>query len=292
MSLIPATDIIKSYIVVDNSFNTDKLIPFLNAAETEIISILGEAQYEELESYFDSNSSGITELDNLLPIVQRPLVLFAFSKGIDSLNVSIGNNGIAIVNSSNLAPASQSRVESLKISISELAYDALEDLLLFLESNYRDYPLWEASSAFAFQYDLLIPSARLFDTYFKIKRSRQKFLELRPSMFDIETLHIIPQISQEFISLLKEYVSYNDTDEFLTPVIKLLQKALAYMTMGETNKDTALFNRGKHYLMHVKTILDKNPENYPEYMSSSVYDETLTSYQTFENDEDNHLVMF
>lgn len=312
MPLVTTHAEIKKYLVTDASFDPDTLLPYLDPASEEIKEMLGAAQYQELLDYYESESTGIDELDALLPIVQRPLVYFAFLKGLDVFNVSIGNNGIAIISNSNLAPASKERVENLRINISNSAYDALETLLVFLEDNIDDYPLWEASDAYAYQYEYLISSARKFDEIYKINGSRLTFLEWRPVMADVEMLEINPQVSSEFMAELKSQIAAGTVTANNMKVLPHLQKALAYLTaaesqMPETGKSTTYSitmrqysdvqrkqfrGKGLHYLMMVKQMLDAAPTDYPTYAASSVYDDTLTSYERYENDEDFKIAVF
>lgn len=291
MALITTTEEIKQYLVTDATFDPLTLLPFVPPAKVEIVNLLGTLLYQELLDYYESQAGDQPSLDALLPYVQRPLVYFSFLKGLDIFNVSIGNNGIAIVSNSTLAPASKDRVESLRKTISDNAYDALEDLLLFLEDNIDDYAIWEASDAYAFQHEYLIHSARIFDNNFNINRSRLTFLNWRQHIADMELLHIIPTISVELLIELKSQIAASNVSENNQKVLPHLLKALAYLTAGAA-KDPAYHLRGMNYLMIVKKMLDAAPDDYPTYKTSSLYDETLTSYERYENDEESNLAIF
>ena len=291
MALIKTVDEIKSYITVDGSFNYQTVLPYIELAEDEVKRILGQEQYDELNDYYNGVNTGISELDDLLPYAQRPVVYFAFLKGIDKFNVNIGTNGIGVISNNNLAPASEKRVENLRTNISESAYDGLEYMLTFLEKNIDDYPLWEASDSYAYQYEYLISSARKFDELYKINRSRLTFLNWRPTMADVELLKIIPVVSQEFVDELKQEIKDDDVSVNNLKVLTHLQKALAYLTAA-SEQDMKYETRGTHYLMMVKTMLDAAPDDYPTYKASSVYDDTITTYQAYENDEDLNLAVF
>lgn len=312
MALIKTNAEIKRYLVTDASFDPESITPYLEPASEDVIKVLGDAQYEELEDYYESESTGIDELDALLPYVQRPLAYFAFLKALDVLNVNIGNNGIGIVSNSNLAPASKERVENLRRSIRDSAYSALETLLVFLEDNIDDYPLWEASDAYAYQYEYLISSAKKFDEMCKIGGSRLTFLEWRPTMADVEILEMVPQVSVEFMNELKEQIAAGTITENNLVVLPHLQKALAYLTaaasqepsLGEGTTYSVTMRqfsdiqrkqykqKGMHYLMMAKTMMDAAPDDYATYAASDVYDATLTSYQRYENDGNLNVAVF
>ncbi|MBC8490462.1 MAG: hypothetical protein H8D45_30985 [Bacteroidetes bacterium] len=288
MALIKTTDEIKQYLKIDANFNPESIFPFLPMAETEIIRILGQAQYDELDTYYNGPGSGVAELDALLIEVQRPLAWFAFLKGLDNLNVVITNNGLAIVSNPNLAPASKQRRDDLVQNISDNAWDNMEALLEFLEENIDDYSLWESSDAYAYQYRFLISSARLFNELYSMDRSRITFLKWRPIMSDVELLQMEPVVSKELMDELKTQIKADNVSANNLKILEKLQKALAYLTVGD-QVDLKYNVKGEHYLMMVKTIIDTTPDDYPTYKASSVYDETITSYEVYENTEDSKL---
>ncbi len=291
MALIKTEAEIKEYFTIDGSFDFNTLFPYIELAEDEVKRILGSQQYDELDDYYNGANTGLPELDNLLPYAQRPIVYFAFLKGLDKFNVSIGNNGIGVIHNTQLAPASEKRVENLRTSILDGGYDALEYLLEFLETNIEDYPLWESSDAYAYQFEYLISSARKFDELYKIKRSRLTYLDWRPTMADVELLQINPTVSKELMDELKAQIKTNSVSVNNLKILPHLQKALAYLTAAKQNTPT-MQRDGEHYLMLVKTILDTSPDDYIAYKESSVYVEGLSNYQQYENDEESKLGIF
>ncbi len=291
--LLKETDEIKKYISVDGSFQYETVFPYIEIAENEVKKILGKAQYDELNDYYNGPGTGIDELDALLPYCQRSIAYFAFLKGLDKFNVSIGNNGIGVIQNSNLAPASKERVENLRKNINESAWDSIEALLEFLEENIDDYPLWSSSSEYAYQYEYLISSARKFDELYKIERSRVTFLNWRPAMADVEKITMEPVVSKKMLDELKEQIKKDSVTEANQKILPLLQKALAYLTaFSQQKKNENIERYGMRYLMMAKAVMDASPDDYPTYKNSSVYDETLENYIPYENDEDMNIAVF
>lgn len=287
MSLIKDINEVKDFLPVDISTQDKTIKPYKKPAEEHVIRILGKEQFEELDDYHNFSDEEVVELDALLPYAQRPTVNFAYFLGLSMLNVSIGENGIAVISNSNLAPASKQRTDELKADLEKAAYDALESLLEFLEEHIDDYPLWEASDAYVYQYEFLITSARRFDELLRIDRSRLTFLKWRPTMADVEFLEIYPTVSKEFCDELKTEIKAGSVSAANQVVLPHLQKALAYLT-ASIELDEKYKNRGRSYLMEAKKIMDAAPANYPTYTASSVYVSTLTSYQKYENTEDSN----
>lgn len=287
MSLIKSIDEVKNFLPVDLSMQDKTIDPYKQPAEEQVIRLLGKDQYEELDDYHNYSDETIDALDALLPYAQRPVVNFAYFMGLSMLNVTIGESGIGVISNSNLAPASKQRTDDLKADLEKAAYDALESLLEFLEENIDDYPLWEASEAYAYQYEFLISSARRFDELLRINRSRLTFLSWRPTMADVEMLEIYPIVSKDFCDELKAEIKADDVSEANAVVLPHLQKALAYLT-ASIELDKKYENRGRSYLMEAKKIMDTTPDDYPTYRDSTAYVSTVTSYQRYENTEDSN----
>lgn len=287
MSLIKSIDEVKNYLSVDISMQDKTIMPYIKPAEEQVIRLLGKEQYLELDEYYNyaDEDESDEELDALLPYVQRPIVNFAFFMGLSMLNVSIGENGIAVVSNSNLTPASKQRTDDLKADLEKAAYDALESLLEFLEENIDDYDSWSGSDAYAYQYSYLITSARRFDELLRINRSRLTYLQWLPTMADVELLEIYPVVSKDFCDELKTEMIADDVSEDNAVVLPYIQKAVAYLT-ASIELDKKYENRGRAYLMEAKRIMDTTPDNYTTYRDSDVYDDTITSYSKFENSED------
>ena len=288
MSLIKSVaNEVKKYLSVDISMQDKTIEPYIKPAEEQVIRLLGKEMYAELDEYYNDGGDDDEALNALLPYVQRPIVNFAFFQGLSMLNVSIGENGIAVISNSNLAPASKQRTDDLKADLEKAAYDSMESLLEFLEENITDYDNWSGSDAYAYQYEYLISSARRFDELLRIDRSRLTFLKWRPTMADVEFLEIYPIVSQEFCDELKEEIKDDDISEENAVVLPYLQKALAYLT-ASIELDKKYENRGRSYLMSAKRIMDAAPDDYPTYAASSVYVSTVTSYAKYENTEDSN----
>ena len=292
MALIKTVAEVKKYFTLDGTFAFESLIPYLELAEDEVKKMLGKPLYLLLHAYYNGdNPDADAKLDALLPYCQRPIVYFAFLKGLDKLNVNIGNNGIGIISNQNLAPASKDRVENLRSSITEGAFDSLEYLLEFLEEKVEDYDTWKTSDAYTYQHQFLISSARKFDELYKINRSRLTFLNWMPAMADVEFLQINPVVSKELMDELKKQIKDGDLTDDNKVVLPLIQKALAYLTASKFNNKES-FSDGEMYLMTVKTILDLSPDKYETYKDSTSYVSDLENYQAYENDPDSGFVCF
>ncbi|NCD41654.1 MAG: hypothetical protein EOL88_06125 [Bacteroidia bacterium] len=289
--MIKTTAEIQQYVSVDINFQQKSLLPYIEQSKTQIIRLLGKEQYNELENWYnlaegETQPGNAAELEVLLPYVQRPIANFAIFYGLSALNVVVGPTGIGVVNTQNLAPASKDRTDTLRNDLIAAAYDAMESLLVFLEENKEDYPLWENSEAYSEQYDVLITSARRFDEIYRIDRSRLKYLEWRPVMRDVELLEMAPLVSSDLMDEIKGELKDNAVSNENQIVLPYLQKALAYITASRANKDEKLYTDGMRFLMAAKAILDTNVDSYPAYRDSGVWKSPEKAYKRYENTEE------
>lgn len=292
MALIKTTEEIQQYVSVDINLQQKSVLPYMFHGENQIVRLLGKALYNTLHEYYnDDEATPDAALDALLPHVQRPLANFAIHYGLSALNVSINPTGIGVINTQNIAPASKDRTDALKKDLMDAAQDAMESLLEFLEENIDDYDDWTTSEAFAFQYDVLITSARKFDEIYRIERSRLKFLEWKPRMKDVEFLEIAPVVSQDFIDELKEQIMDCDLTEENEKILTYLQKALAYITAGQMLKDDKLVQVGTNFLMSGKRYMDTNISDFATYAASTAYDVAKPPYTRYINDPDSNFVV-
>lgn len=288
MALLKTTDELKNYVAVDVNMQHTSLEPYLQQGKSQVVRLLGKTLYNALDVYHNnSEATEVPAYDSLIPYVQRCLANFAMYYGLSALNVSIGPNGIGVVSTDHVAPASKDRTDALKSDILNAAWDAMEEMLEFLEENIDDYSAWESSDAYAMQYDTIITSARKFDELLRIDRSRLKYLEWKPTMRDVELLVLAPQVGSDFLSELKTQIAAGSLTVANIAVLTHLQKALAYITrsqMMDENKND--FERtGLNYLTGAKKIMDDSIVEYPTYAASDAYD-AVTSYKRYENDED------
>lgn len=291
MALLNNSQEIKDIITVGGGFDYDNLLPYIPVAEIEIEKILGEVLYQELLDYYDTGNGDIEEYENLIPYVQRPLVYLSFHKGFHILNVSIGNNGIGVVESNGLAPASKQRTDAAQQNMLDLAYLHMELLLKFLEKNKDSYLDWTDSSAYSEQTEFLLRNALMFHKWFRINESRLTYLNWIPSMRDAESLDVAPKISEDLLDELKTESLADNFSDSNKKIIDNVCKAIAYFTAFREKKDKYLEGQALTYIGVVQRYLNDHPEDFPTYRDSDIYVEEKT-YPSYENEEDDTIFVF
>ncbi len=142
----------------------------------------------------------------------------------------------------NLAPASKDRVQNFINSMLELGWNEIEKLMLrFLEENKEDYDEWVNSSAYTIYTENFIKTAVEFDKIIRIDQSRLRFMQMKPSIDNVEILRIEPVISKDMSDYIKSEInSDEELSEAYAAIIKNIQRAVAYYTMFEETKEKSM----------------------------------------------------
>jgi len=293
MKLFKEIEEIQQFFKVNGTQKLDSLDGFeRDALEKYIRRYVGETLLADLVTWY----SAATPTTNaaftaLLPYVQSALIKFTYYLGAPTLDLQITEAGFAVVSSGNVVPASKDRVANFRESIQELAWDAIESLLKFLEKNKADYDDWVASEAYTIQTGLFVNSAEEFNKHVNINDSVLKFLSLRQTIEDVEFLTVYPQISIELAEGIKAEIKDGSISTENAKNLPYIKKAVAQLTAHQSGMGDNFGRTGMHYLMEAKKMIDATPTDYPLYMASSAY-VAPANYQKFENTEDSTVFVF
>lgn len=325
MALFKTTAEIRTFAPkLETTFQFADLLPFIHQAEDEYIrNIIGDAQYTALEAAYQA-SSMTTAQSSLLAKIQPALANLAIWIGIPVFNVNITGAGIAVLSSDKLAPASQYRTEELKDTLKNIAFQKLDKLVEFMETNKTDYPLWTASAEFDELYSLVINTAKDFSKYFNIRNSRWIFWNIRNIILRVEEDKIRPLLGFTLYDVIKSEIADGSIDPLNEELLKIIKPCVAHFTMCKaidelaieiSDKGVTIFNNektqsvstkipatesridrikrsceveGDKYLKQLEDYLYDNISDYPDFTSSDAYAPDDTS--TFENDDEENFL--
>lgn len=293
MSLLKTIDEYQKFVKINKITDFELAIhPFEQTAVNKYIKpYLSAELYDMLHDYYNaSDPTANEELDVLLPYVQAALARFSLFVASPFLDINIGSQGYTTSSSQQFVPASEARVKKHDAAMEALAWQSIEDLLVFLEENKDDYPEWVDSSAYTMHISGLINTAVEFDAIFPINASRLAFMKLRPQMKKVELLQIIPAISGELYAEIVEELRDNDLSADNKALLDYLRISIANFTMSSNCLD-AYYKDGVSFLALAKKMLDADPDKYPAYRDSTAVREN-NDYSTYENTEDDHLFVF
>lgn len=269
--------------------------------------------YHEGSGSGSGSGSGIPltekEQQDLLEKVQNPLANLAYLLYIPIGNIQISDSGFHVTETANKKIASQYRIEDIKKSFKEAGYEGIDVLLEFLEDNASTYSKWKSSGAYTIFKQFFINTATDFSDYFDINSSRLTFLSMKSTMKKIEEFEIRSVISKALFDKIKIEIANTLSADNKTLLNDYIKPAVAHLTIARAaidlpveftdsglfissivgekiaqkrkapdNQISALISAaqkdGQAYIEQMERFLNDNPDKYPEYKASDIFDDT------------------
>lgn len=228
----------------------ERLSLFLDLAEDWVkTTFTSESTFNTICGYTDSNPVKI--------LTARLVVADALHLAIPSLDIVLTPNGFAVVNTSNLAPASKPRVDRLVGSMLAHRDDCIAALLPELVGASK----WLTSSQADFFGATLFPDLGIVDAVGSIQGSRwEKYLELRPQVIDLEASLAEEWLSPELLSALRSQNLRGDLTEKRNVIVRQVKaQILGYLKSGSFNS---------RRLADIVNYIRLNPEFFSEWHQS------------------------
>lgn len=236
--IVNTTAEIRQYLPVNISLSIENLKPFIEPVEQKyLVKVIGQEQYDSINDYVKSNvynEKNAALLKHCLP----PVVFLSVLEGFDFLNVEFSDSGFHRNESDTKKGLYGYQERNIKSFLKNSGFNALENLLKFLEEHIDDYPKWADSDECTNAYDSLIRNATEFTKFWvQLKGSAIVFRQLKSAMQRAEDFHIRGLIGDKLIDSIKELIKDREIDlpeknkyKLLLPYI---QKPLAYLTVYE-----------------------------------------------------------
>ena len=204
----------------------ERLALFLDLAEDWVrTTFTSETTFNTICGYTDSNP--------LKVLTSRLVVADALRRAIPSLDIVLSPNGFAVVNTSNLAPASKPRVDRLIGSMLSHRDDCIAALLPGLVGASK----WLTSSQADFFGATLFPDLRIVDSVGGATGSKwDRYLELRPQVIDLEASLAEEWLSPELMSALRSETLRGDLNEKRHEIVRQVKaQVVGYLRGGSFN---------------------------------------------------------
>ena len=228
----------------------ERLALFLDLAEDWVKTIFtSESTFNTICGYTDSNPVKI--------LTARLVVADALHRAIPSLDIVLTPNGFAVVNTSNLAPASKPRVDRLVGSMLAHRDDCIAALLPELVGASK----WLASSQAQFFGATLFPDLSIVDSLGSVQGSRwEKYLELRSQVIDLEASLAEEWFSPELMSALRSENLRGDLTGKRSEIVRQVKaQVVGYLRSGSFNS---------RRLADIVNYIRLNPESFSEWHKS------------------------
>lgn len=200
---------------------------------------------------------GYTESNPLKVLASRLVVADALRRAIPSLDIVLSPNGFAVVNTSNLAPASKPRVDRLIGSMLSHRDDCIAALLPGLVGASK----WLTSSQADFFGATLFPDLAIVDSVGNVQGCRwDKYLELRQQVIDLEASLAEEWLSPELMSALRSENLRGDLTEKRSEIVRQVKaQVVGYLRSGSFNS---------RRLADIMNYIRLNPEFFSEWHQS------------------------
>ena len=189
----------------------------------------------------------------------------AYLTGLPFFDLIETESGFAVTRTETKAPASPERVKALKEGIEKWLTEAIERLLEYLEENEQYHEDWKGSETYTLLTETYIHTLKEFRRYAPFSGSRLDYVAKLPAMLDVIHLKIEPVISPELSDAIIEELRDGDLGEPDKAILRNLRFAFANYVAG--NDDVA-----HSYLMRIRKVLLGNPDAYPAFKNSALYE--------------------
>lgn len=228
----------------------ERLALFLDLAEDWVrTTFTSETTFNTICGYTDSNP--------LKVLTSRLVVADALRRAIPSLDIVLSPNGFAVVNTSNLAPASKPRVDRLIGSMLSHRDDCIAALLPGLVGASK----WLTSSQADFFGATLFPDLRIVDAVGGATGSKwDRYLELRPQVIDLEASLAEEWLSPELMSALRSETLRGDLPVKRHEIVRQVKaQVVGYLRSGSFNS---------RRLADIVNYIRQNAESFEEWHKS------------------------
>ena len=228
----------------------ERLTLFLDLAEDWVkTTFTSESTFNTICGYTDSNP--------LKVLTSRLVVADALRRAIPSLDIVLSPNGFAVVNTSNLAPASKPRVDRLIGSMLSHRDDCIAALLPGLVGASK----WLTSSQADFFGATLFPDLRIVDAVGGTTGSKwDRYLELRPQVIDLEASLAEEWLSPKLMSALRSETLRGDLPVKRHEIVRQVKaQVVGYLRGGSFNS---------RRLADIVNYIRQNAESFEEWHKS------------------------
>ncbi len=228
-----------------------RLEAYLTTAEEWVRSTFtSDATFNTICGYSDTNP--------IKPITEKMVVMEALRMAIPALNIVLTPNGFGVVSTSNLAPASKSRVDRLLLEVIKQRDECIAALLPRLPEASK----WMNSTQFRFFYATLFPDLSIVDAVGLGTATGKwdRYLELRPQVIDIEASLAEEWFSPGLMEKLRQDNAQKSGSSETLKVTRLIKaQIIEYIKNGSFSS---------RRLADILNIIRYNEEHFPEWHNS------------------------
>jgi len=254
--LFTTIDEIKTFLPIGAGNDFLKLKPHIQNAENKYLKVLlGTAMYDELQEFYETEypatpSDVQIATKELLGKVQHAVIHLAYYLGFDFLNATVSAAGFQRTEGGNLKPLFKYQEDNLKGYFSDAGFDALDDVLVFLEENIEHFGEFKAETNYKQLKQSFLPTVKVVEEIpFNIQGSRLTLLAMQPSVKFIEDTTIRATMGDAIYLALKEEMILDNSNPIYIALLPYIRKPLVYLASALLMEETGatLADKGLYF---------------------------------------------
>ncbi|MEI6900683.1 MAG: DUF6712 family protein [Bacteroidota bacterium] len=244
------------------SNNFDNLISFIAFAENDLRKVISSEVFDLAESHYKSSNFSISPvtdhpeyfiLDKLVSSIQLPVALHAYRRYAVQNDLAHSDKGRTIIVTNEEKPAFEWMIDKSDRSLLEIAHEATDLLLEFLDKNAAttyvtsipgglpgNPPIsstlillpWAASAQFKLIRELFITKDQ-FDNEFSIGGSRRVFLAISPFIRSVQKNEIFASLGIVKYDLVKAELLSGTVSSEIEALLGKIRPALAFIALSK-----------------------------------------------------------
>jgi hypothetical protein len=232
---------IRDFVAANVNITIDTLKPHIAPAQREYLQNpwLGFLLMKEIEMIANGGGSGEGEEgssldDELVKLAREVVANFTFLKAVPFLELNIGDNGIVRTESEHSKTAYRGQIARIENSFKESGWNALENLLLFLDKYKASYPLWLEAPGYIEHTRYFFSGSVDFCRYFPLKFGRVTYQSLLPAMRWVELHFLAPSIGASQLAdlLVKSKTGEGSANE--KKALEYIKTAIAFKSIARS----------------------------------------------------------
>jgi hypothetical protein len=205
-----------------------------------LIAYLGQAQYDDLDTAFNTGAGTLTTAQNKLMEYARDVVaLFTTSQALPIIQVQISDAGVKSHDTDTEKNVPQWKFDTLNEEYClKLGWQAVDEMMKFLQANAGVYTLWAADPLVnTLHKKYIINTATEFNQYYWINDSPTTFKALEPSMKNAQLLDFKGCPGDEMMTRILAEIESGTISADVQPLMKWLKPMFANLVIYRAIKE-------------------------------------------------------
>lgn len=211
--------------------------PLRSAFEKFLRPLLGDLMTEDLIAIYTATSPTPVQ-SRLLFLAQMANARLAFWDNYDEMQMLIGGSGTLRQESEDAKTPYKYQEQALKRSWKEKGFNALDDLLKYLEEHKPEFPHFAESSYYTENKKAIVRNAAEIDRYYFINGSRLIYLRLKQHMQNISIGMIKARIGTAVYDAFIANIATDTPEDKYTKLREALIPVVVFYSLARLVKET------------------------------------------------------